>query len=113
MENIEEQANKDFKNVGDEGLFPNHSDKDIWLNGYLSRAESKYNEIEKLKHTLEYVTKLNEKYPYFQSNIIELNGRINVLKLKIALENLEYDDATEEELAKERIKSYESFFKFL
>ena len=24
------------KHVGDEGLFPNHSDKDIWLSGYIS-----------------------------------------------------------------------------
>jgi hypothetical protein len=28
-----------FKNVGDEGLFPNHSDKDIWLNGFVNGAK--------------------------------------------------------------------------
>ena len=31
---IEEIAFEEFKNVGDEGLFPNHSDKDIWVNGF-------------------------------------------------------------------------------
>ena len=32
---IEEIANEEFKNVGDEGLFPNHSDKDIWMCGFV------------------------------------------------------------------------------
>jgi len=27
-------ANEAFKSVGDEGLFPNHTDKDIWINGF-------------------------------------------------------------------------------
>lgn len=30
----EKIANEEFKNVGDEGLFPNHSDKDIWVSGF-------------------------------------------------------------------------------
>lgn len=29
------QMEKEFdKNVGDEGLFPNHTDKDIWMSGF-------------------------------------------------------------------------------
>jgi hypothetical protein len=32
---IEFIAHEEFKNVGDEGLFPNHTDKDIWVNGFL------------------------------------------------------------------------------
>ena len=31
--NIEEIAFEEFKNVGDDGLFPNHTDKDIWIAG--------------------------------------------------------------------------------
>lgn len=27
-------AREEFKNVGDEGLFPNHTDKDIWMSGF-------------------------------------------------------------------------------
>lgn len=33
-------ANEEFKNVGDEGLFPNHTDKDIWIAGF--KAGFKY-----------------------------------------------------------------------
>ncbi len=34
---IEEQiALEELKNVGDEGLFPNHSDGDIWVSGFMS-----------------------------------------------------------------------------
>jgi len=31
---IEELALKEFENVGDEGLFPNHTDRDIWVSGF-------------------------------------------------------------------------------
>ena len=31
---LEHLANEAFKSVGDEGLFPNHSDKDIWTAGF-------------------------------------------------------------------------------
>ena len=31
---LEHLANEEFKNVGDEGLFPNHTDKDIWTAGF-------------------------------------------------------------------------------
>lgn len=31
---LEHLANEEFKNVGDEGLFPNHTDKDIWIAGF-------------------------------------------------------------------------------
>ena len=36
-ENIdfESVANEEFKNVGDDGLFPNHTDKDIWISGFV------------------------------------------------------------------------------
>jgi len=30
----EKIANEEFKNVGDDGLFPNHTDKDIWVAGF-------------------------------------------------------------------------------
>ena len=33
-QDIYDVARKEFENVGDEGLFPNHSDKDIWVNGF-------------------------------------------------------------------------------
>lgn len=32
--NSEKIAIEEFKNVGDEGLFPNHTDKDIWISGF-------------------------------------------------------------------------------
>lgn len=32
---IEEIAFKEFENVGDEKLFPNHTDKDIWVSGFV------------------------------------------------------------------------------
>lgn len=31
---LEITANEEFKKVDDEGLFPNHTDKDIWINGF-------------------------------------------------------------------------------
>ena len=31
---LEHLANEEFKSVGDEGLFPNHTDKDIWIAGF-------------------------------------------------------------------------------
>lgn len=31
---LEHLASEEFKNVGDEGLFPNHTDKDIWIAGF-------------------------------------------------------------------------------
>jgi hypothetical protein len=31
---LEHLANEEFKSVGDEGLFPNHTDKDIWTAGF-------------------------------------------------------------------------------
>lgn len=31
---LEHLASEEFKNVGDEGLFPNHTDKDIWISGF-------------------------------------------------------------------------------
>ncbi len=30
----EQIANDEFRNVPDDGLFPNHSDKDIWIAGF-------------------------------------------------------------------------------
>jgi hypothetical protein len=32
-------AVKEYENVGDEKLFPNHSDKDIWMNGFYEGAK--------------------------------------------------------------------------
>ena len=32
-------AETEFANVGDEGLFPNHSDKDIWISGFESAID--------------------------------------------------------------------------
>ena len=32
--NIEKIAFKEFEKVGDDGLFPNHTDKDIWIAGF-------------------------------------------------------------------------------
>jgi hypothetical protein len=37
---LEITAREEFKNVGDEGLFPNHTDKDIWIAGF--KAGFKY-----------------------------------------------------------------------
>ena len=31
---LEHLANEEFKKVGDDGLFPNHTDKDIWTAGF-------------------------------------------------------------------------------
>jgi len=33
-------ANKEWDNVGDDKLFPNHSDKDIWMNGFETAYKS-------------------------------------------------------------------------
>ena len=33
---IEQIALEEFKHVGDEGLFPNHSDGDIWVSGFMA-----------------------------------------------------------------------------
>ena len=35
----EEIASEQFKYVGDEGLFPNHTDKDIWMSGFVAAME--------------------------------------------------------------------------
>jgi hypothetical protein len=34
-------AYKEFENVGDEGLFPNHTDKDIWVSGFIDGFKTK------------------------------------------------------------------------
>ena len=31
---LEQIAFEELKSVGDEGLFPNHSDSDIWISGF-------------------------------------------------------------------------------
>lgn len=41
LSEVEKLANKEFENVGDEKLFPNHSDKDIWVSGFKSGYEYK------------------------------------------------------------------------
>jgi hypothetical protein len=33
---IEQIALEELKNVGDDGLFPNHSDGDIWVSGFMA-----------------------------------------------------------------------------
>jgi hypothetical protein len=38
---IEELALKEFENVGDDGLFPNHTDKDIWVAGFIAGIKYK------------------------------------------------------------------------
>jgi hypothetical protein len=35
----EKIAEEQFKRVGDEGLFPNHTDKDIWMSGFVAAME--------------------------------------------------------------------------
>jgi hypothetical protein len=35
-QSIEKIAFEEFNNVGDDGLFPNHTDKDIWVNGFIA-----------------------------------------------------------------------------
>jgi len=37
-EEIDNAVVKEYENVGDEKLFPNHSDKDIWMNGFYDGA---------------------------------------------------------------------------
>ena len=38
IEDIDNAAVKEYENVGDEKLFPNHTDKDIWMNGFYDGA---------------------------------------------------------------------------
>jgi hypothetical protein len=38
-EEIDNAVVKEYENVGDEKLFPNHSDKDIWMNGFYEGAK--------------------------------------------------------------------------
>ena len=47
--NIEEIAFEEFKNVGDDGLFPNHTDKDIWIAGFKAGYSYLLNKIENTK----------------------------------------------------------------
>jgi hypothetical protein len=45
----EKIAEEQFKHVGDEGLFPNHTDKDIWISGFVAamkQAKPEYPELE-------------------------------------------------------------------
>lgn len=37
--NVEKLTMQEFENVGDEGLFPNYTDKDIWVNGFKAGFE--------------------------------------------------------------------------
>ena len=37
-EEIDNAVVKQYEKVGDEKLFPNHSDKDIWMNGFYEGA---------------------------------------------------------------------------
>ena len=37
-EEIDNAVVKGYENVGDEKLFPNHTDKDIWMNGFYDGA---------------------------------------------------------------------------
>lgn len=37
-EEIDNAVVKEYENVGDEKLFPNHTDKDIWMNGFYDGA---------------------------------------------------------------------------
>jgi len=39
MESIEQIAINEFEKLGDDGLFPNHTDKDIWVSGFKSGFE--------------------------------------------------------------------------
>ena len=42
------EMEKEFdKNVGDEGLFPNHTDKDIWMSGFEAGYKYAYVEFDK------------------------------------------------------------------
>lgn len=42
----EEVASKEFEKVGDDKLFPNHTDKDIWVSGFVAGYESKISRFE-------------------------------------------------------------------
>jgi hypothetical protein len=42
---IEKLAIDEFENVGDDGLFPNHTDKDIWIAGFIAGIKYKINNI--------------------------------------------------------------------
>ena len=37
--NVEKLTMQEFENVGDEGLFTNYTDKDIWVNGFKAGFE--------------------------------------------------------------------------
>ena len=39
MMTLEEIALEEFKKVGDDGLFPNHTDQDIWVAGFIAAME--------------------------------------------------------------------------
>ena len=46
MKTSEEIAFEEFEKVGDEKLFPNHTDKDIWISGFKSGFEYNQNQNE-------------------------------------------------------------------
>jgi len=43
---VEKIANEQYENVGDEKLFPNHTDKDIWVNGFVAAVEYIKSQVE-------------------------------------------------------------------
>ena len=69
--NIEKLAFEEFENVGDEGLFPNHTDKDIWIAGFKAGYSYLLNKIENTKSLpiKEGNTKSNTKVTLIQNTI--------------------------------------------
>lgn len=45
LDTMEFVARKQFKKVGDDGLFPNHSDEDIWVKGFLEGVKHMKNKF--------------------------------------------------------------------
>jgi hypothetical protein len=43
---VEKIANEQYENVGDEKLFPNHTDKDIWVSGFVAAVEYIKSQVE-------------------------------------------------------------------
>lgn len=41
IKTLEEIAFEEFKKVADDGLFPNHTDQDIWIAGFKAGIEYK------------------------------------------------------------------------
>lgn len=50
MATLDQTINEQFQHIGDEGLFPNHTDRDIWASGFRAGVEWMFRQHQLLEH---------------------------------------------------------------